>query len=678
MAMRMMAGWMLPLLTSLLVMPVRGEDLTELSLEELLDVEVTSVGKKSQALADAAAAVFVIGAEDIRRSGATALPELLRMVPGLQVSRLDANKWAVSARGFNGRFANKLLVLIDGRTLYTPSFSGVYWEQQNPLLEDIERIEVIRGPGATLWGANAVNGVINIITRSAENTLGGLASLGAGSEQRAMAALRYGAEVAPDTFARLYAKYQDHDALITLDGDGGRDDWDSGQGGFRVDSRFADGNRLTFQGDLYRSNLRQQLNVPAPEVLPERYVAVDDRLQASGANFLARWERALSVSSQVSLQLYYDHVERDEYYVSQRHDILDVEFQHRVMLGARHDLVWGLGYRHVADDFSGGVLVDLDPDAESRELWNGFLQDEIDLVPGRLHLTLGSKFEHNDYTGFELQPNIRLLWHATDRSSVWGSVSRAVRTPSRAERSAEVWARVIESGLPGSWPQSLVFATAGDDDFVSESLIAYELGWRLAPSSRLNLDLTLFYNDYDDLRSSGDGVVQTGADGDALYFSLPFDNQASGSGYGVELAAEWQLREWWRLALAYGYLEVELEVPETSLDRSNETLARADPRQQFSLRSLMNPREDVDLDLWLRYVDSSYPPFDIGRFSDSRIPAYWELDVRLAWRPRAGLELALVGQNLLSPAHPEGYPEAFAALPLEVQRGVYASVRLEF
>ncbi|NKN31860.1 TonB-dependent receptor [Marichromatium bheemlicum] len=670
--------WGLLLLWALMSLPVCAEDLTDLSLEELLDVEVTSVGKKSQALADAAAAVFVIDAEDIRRSGATAIPELLRMVPGLQVGRLDANKWAISARGFNGRFANKLLVLIDGRTLYTPSFSGVYWEQQDLLLADIERIEVIRGPGATLWGANAVNGVVNIITRSAESTQGGLLSVAAGGEERGAAAVRYGAEIAPETFARFYAQYRERDALVTINGEAGRDGWDSGQGGFRIDARLAGGDLFTLQGDLYRNNLRQQLRIPSPEVLPERYMLVDDRLQASGANLLARWERALSVSSQVSLQLYYDHVERDEYYVAQRHDILDIDFQHRVMLGARHDLVWGVGYRHVADDFSTTRLVSLVPDADARALWNGFLQDEITLLPGRLNLTLGSKFEHNDYTGVELQPNARLLWRASPRSSLWASVSHAVRTPSRAERSAKVWARVVDSGLPPPAPASLVAATVGNDDVVSESLTAYELGWRLMPMSRLSLDLALFYNDYDELRTSGDAPVVVGADRDALYLDLPFANQGRGHSYGAELAGELQLRDWWRLAFAYGFLEIDLEVPESSRDRSNDSLARADPRQQLSLRSLMSPRQDLDLDLWLRYVDGNYPAFDIGQFSSLRIPAYWELDVRLAWRPRPGLEFALVGQNLLSPSHQEGYPEAFAALPLEVQRGVYASVRVDF
>ena len=348
-------------------------DLTDLSLEELLDVQVTSVGKKAQSLADAAAAVFVISNEDIRRSGATSVPEALRMAPGLTVKRLDANKWSVSARGFAGRLSNKLLVLIDGRTVYSPAFSGVYWEQQDVMLEDIERIEVIRGPGATLWGANAVNGVINILTKSAAATQGGLLAAGGGSEERALGALRYGGELAPGTFARAYVKYNERDALVTASGEDGRDAWDIAQGGFRVDSTLAAGDRVTLQGDLYQSNLRQQLLVPDP-FLPAFMSAIDDRLNASGWNLLGRWERALSVTSDVSFKLYYDHAERQEYYAGQRNDILDLEFQQRAKVGERHDLVWGLGYRNIDDHFDNTLITNVNPAAENRNLWNAFIQ----------------------------------------------------------------------------------------------------------------------------------------------------------------------------------------------------------------------------------------------------------------------------------------------------------------
>ncbi|NEX20815.1 TonB-dependent receptor [Thiorhodococcus mannitoliphagus] len=656
-----------------------SEDLTELSMEELLAVEVTSVGKKAQSLSDAAAAIFVISNDDIRRSGATSVPEALRMAPGLQVKRIDANKWAISARGFNGRFANKLLVLIDGRTVYTPSFSGVYWENQDVMLADIDRIEVIRGPGATLWGANAVNGVINIISKSAAATQGGLLIAGGGNEERAIGALRYGGEPAPDTFARVYAKYNARDALITSLGDDGRDEWDIGQGGFRVDSTLGAGDRVTLQGDLYRSSLRQQLAMPDPLATPTFTDPVDDHLNAQGWNLLGRWERALSVTSDMALQLYYDHTEREEYYIGQRADVLDLDFQQRTKAGERQDLVWGLGYRSMSDDFDNTDTITFTPTSESRNLWSGFVQDEIELLRDRLRLTLGAKVEHNDYTGWEIQPNLRLLWKVSEQSTVWGSVSRAVRTPSRAERNSSASTNIKKTGLPPPYPQSVLVNTVGDTGYASESLIAYELGLRTTPTKRLNLDLSLFYNDYDQLRTSGTASNQASptSAGD-LVLTLPFANNAYGYGYGLELAADLQLREGWRLALAYSYLDLDLTASADTLDTSNETQSRADPRQQLSLRSLMNPRPNIDLDLWLKYVDNTYPAFNSAAYSDQIIPGYWTLDLHLAWRPRPGLELTLVGQNLLSESHLEGYQDAYAAVPLEVQRGIYGTICLDF
>ncbi|AFL73331.1 outer membrane receptor for ferrienterochelin and colicins [Thiocystis violascens DSM 198] len=660
--------------------PVRAADLTSLSLEELLDVEVTSVGKKSQPLADAAAAVFVISNEDIRRSGATSVPEALRMAPGLTVKRLDANKWSISARGFGGRLSNKLLVLIDGRTVYSPAFSGVYWEQQDVMLEDIERIEVIRGPGATLWGANAVNGVINILTKSSAATQGGLLAAGGGSEERALGALRYGGELAPGTFARAYVKYNERDALVTASGEDGRDAWDIAQGGFRVDSTLAAGDRVTVQGDLYRSNLRQQLLVPDPFLPPAFMSAIDDRLNASGWNLLGRWERALSVTSDVSLKLYYDHAERHEYYAGQRNDILDLEFQQRAKVGERHDLVWGLGYRNIDDHFDNTLITNVNPAAESRNLWNLFIQDDIELIRDRLRLTLGSKFEHNDYTGLEIQPNLRLLWKPSEQTSLWGAISHAVRTPARVERSANIWLINVQSLPTPLATLPVVPQVSGTSEFDSELLTAYELGFRATPTRRLSLDLALFYNDYDRLRTiSQDGAQlrwETLANG-YLIAELPGANQARGHGYGAELAVEAQVRDDWRLMLAYSALELDIQSP-AGQEQENDLLARVDPRQQVSLRSQFNPRPDIDLDVWVRYVDQSDSSFIFGNPGDSLVPSYWELDLRLAWRPRPKVELSIVGQNLLHASHREGYQDVYGFQRLEVERGVYGLLRLSF
>ena len=665
--------------------PILAEDLTDLSLEELLDVEVTSVGKKAQSLADAAAAVFVISNEDIRRSGATSIPEALRMAPGIEVKRLDANKWAVSARGFNGRFANKLLVLIDGRTVYSPNFSGVYWESQDVMLADIERIEVIRGPGATLWGANAVNGVINIISKSAADTQGGLAIAGVGTEERALGALRYGFEPAEDTYARAYVKYHERDALTTIDGDDGHDDWNIGQGGFRVDSALDSGDTVTVQGDFYRSNQRQQLLMPDPSLPPYFSVPVDDRGSSTGWNLLGRWERALSVTSNLSAQLFYDHAERDEFYAGQSHDIIDFELQQQILIGKRHDLVWGLGYRSISDGFDSTPYIAMIPESDQRNQWSGFVQDDITLIEDRLRLTLGTKLEQNEYTGFEVQPNLRLLWKPTERSTLWSAVSRALRTPSRIERAGDALALVIPPGaddqlgqLPRS-PLPIVINNKGSDDYSSEKLTAYELGFRIFPSRRLSIDAALFYNDYDALRTAGDEFpLPTFSPNGYLIVDLPFGNEAKGHSYGFELAAELQATDWWRLPIAYSYLELDAEATGDSRDQTNVAVARADPRQQLSLRSLMTPREDLDFDLWLRYADESYPDFGVGLYGTVQIPAYWELDLRLAWRPRPGIELSVVGQNLLSESHREGYQAVFGTIPVEVERGVYGAVRIDF
>ncbi|MBK1716138.1 TonB-dependent receptor plug domain-containing protein [Thiocystis violacea] len=656
-------------------------DLTDLSLEDLLDVKVTSVGKKAQALADAAAAVYVIGNDEIRRSGATSVPEALRMVPGITVKRLDANKWSVSARGFGGRLSNKLLVLIDGRTVYSPTFSGVYWEQQDVMLEDIDRIEVIRGPGATLWGANAVNGVINIISKPAAATQGTLVVAGGGTEERVIGAARQGVQLSPETFARAYVKYNDRDSLVTPSGLDGRDSWDIMQGGFRLDSRLAGGDRLTFQGDLYRSSLGQQLLVPDPFAPPSFVAAVDDDLSASGWNLLGRWDRALSLTSDISLKLFYDHSERHEYYAGQRNDIVDLEFQQRTRLGDSHDLVWGLGYRGIDDRFEISRLITVDPIAENRSLWNAFVQDDIELLRDRLRLTLGTKVEHNDYTGFEIQPNIRLLWKVSEQASLWGAVSRAVRTPSRVERSGTSTLTSVQSISTPLSTLLLVPEVTGAEDFDAEALTAYELGFRTTPSPRLSADLALFVNDYDSLRtvdtSDAELVWETLSNG-YLVSALPISNQGRGQSYGLEFALDYRVRDDWTLALAYSYLELDIQVPKNGQDPENDILARTDPRQQLSLRSQLSPRPDLDIDAWLRYVDQSDSSFVFGAPGDSVIPSYWELDLRLAWRPRPKLELSIVGQNLLHDSHQEGYQDIYGLTQFAVQRGVYGLIRIAF
>lgn len=639
-----------------------------------MEVEVTSVAKRPQALVDAAGAVFVITGEEIRRSGATSIPDALRMVPGMQVRRLNGSQWAVSSRGFSGRLANKLLVLIDGRSVYTPITSGVFWDQQTPLLADIDRIEVIRGPAATLWGANAVNGVINVITRHSAETRGGLVQVGGGDEERAFVGLRYGVDLSPASDARLYLNYQDRDDLITPFGDSANDAWENLQVGFRMDSLLGNGDRLRLQGDLQQADLRQPLLVPDPAAPPNFMVEVDDHFETSAWNLLGRWEHALSVSSGLSLQLYHDHTEREEHYLDQTIDTLDIEFELHGRFG-RHELIGGVGYRQIDEQFAPNFLLDLEP--ERHGLWRVLLQDEIELDPA-FHVTIGGKLEQTEHTGAEFQPNLRLLWQASEQATLWGAVSRAVRTPARIEAEESILRTAAVPSGPPPTPATVIRFTP-DPDFESEKVTAYELGLRLSPSPRINLDLALFYQDYDQLRGLEPILATPQLTADGYFpFDLEISNRAHGVARGLELAADLKVNSRWRLALAYGYLDLDLGAIEGQLDEENRFLDRADPRNQLSLRSLWSPRDDLDLDFWLRYVDDTYPTLPIGPYQNEEIPAYWNLDLRLAWRPQRDLELSLVGQNLFAESHREGYYEPYSNIPAEVQRGVYGALRYGF
>jgi iron complex outermembrane receptor protein len=406
-------------------------DLTELSIEDLMKIEITSVSKKAQKISDAAAAIFVITQEDIRRSGVTSIPEALRMAPGVEVARIDANKWAISARGFNSRFANKLLVLMDGRSVYSPLFSGVWWDVQDTMMEDIDRIEVIRGPGATLWGANAVNGVINIITKKAGDTLGGLVTAGGGTEEKGFGALRYGLKPAEDSDFRAYAKYFNRDRSVTSTGADAGDEWDAFRAGFRLDHETSARNNFTLQGDYYTGNAGTTYDV-ASITLP--YLnTFQKKSESAGGNIIGRWNHTFENDSEFSLQAYYDRSDRKDLFAAGVVDTADVDLQYRFKWFGGQEFVLGTGYRFTRDNIANdNELRTADPASRSESLLSAFIQDDITLIDNRLHWVIGSKFEHNGYTGFEVQPNTRLIWTPSTTQSVWGAISRSVRTPSRA------------------------------------------------------------------------------------------------------------------------------------------------------------------------------------------------------------------------------------------------------
>lgn len=644
--------------------------LTDLSLEELMNIEITSVSKQPETLADAAAAVYVITNEDIRRSGARSIPEALRMVPGLHVARIDANKWAIASRGFNDRFTDKLLVLIDGRTIYTPLFSGVYWEYHDLIVEDVERIEVIRGPGATLWGANAVNGVINIITKHAKDTQGGLITSGLGTEKAGFGSIRYGGKYQEDLFYRVYAKYKNHDRQVDRFGNEADDDWDSGHAGFRLDWEASEKDTLMVQGDAYDVDLGSSYRLPITTDPYWDYFSKDDR--STGAYFLNRWIHRYSDTSEHAFQVYYNWSEDEAVIGGENRHVLDLDFQHTFSPHKYHDLIWGLGYRYNSDDIYNTEFVSLFPPQRDDHLFSAFLQDDITLVDDRLKLTLGSKFEHNDYTGFEYQPTARLLWTPHEKHSIWATVSCAVRTPNRSDHNMRIRAETLEPGDPfNPFPLPVVAEIYGNEEIESENLLAYELGYRFLANDWLTLDVAAFYNVYDDLLTAEECI---GADvpftTGYLIYPLCGDNKMEGETYGLEFSLDTEWAKWWRTELSYSILDIQLHVDPDSGDIYSEAEEGSDPHHQFSIRSSMDVSRSVELDVWLRYVDA-LPNLDV--------PDYLTLDLRLGWQPTEKFDLSFVAQNLLDSHHAEfGSPEFIHTFPTEIERSVYVMVRWRF
>lgn len=637
----------------------RSSDLTERSLDELMNIEVRSVARKQQTMSQSAAAIFVITQEDLRRSGATTIAEALRLAPGLDVARIDASKWAISSRGFNDYFANKLLVLQDGRSLYTPLFSGVYWDVQDTMMEDIDRIEVIRGPGASLWGANAVNGVINITTKSAKETQGTLVTGGGGNEETGFGGARYGGKFAENGFFRVYAKYMNHDDFRAPSGSDGSDEWNMVRGGFRADWEISPQNTLTLQGDIYGGDIDQAVTIPAITP-PFGSLPLTRNLtgqgDVSGGNVSGKWNHSFSADSDLSVQLYYDRAERRGVVQRELRDTFDADSQYRFQLGNRQEIMVGAGYRFSEGQTSEGSAasgnLQFIPARRGDQLASAFVQDEITLIDKRLRLTLGSKFEHNDYTGFEVQPGGRLLWTPHEKHTVWASVARAVRTPS--ERDHDILAHARATPRPPPAPPAYL-DLIGNPQFRSENLIAYELGYRLQPRDHLSFDLATFYNDYDDLRD--------------FLITIPTVapvNSMTGEAYGAELAANWRVIRDWRLSASYTWFSMQLHPGQAvSQAESDET---GSPRHQFQVHSYLDLPLHLQLDAGVYYVDN---------IALRQVPSYVRLDLRLGWRPRENLEFSIAAQNVLDDRHVEfGSGNLFTAT--EVERSIYGKVTWRF
>ena len=626
--------------------PAVSDDLFNLSIEQLMDIEVTSVARKSQKVSDTAAAIYVISQEDIRRSGAATIPELLRMVPGLNVAQIDANKWAITARGFNGRFANKLLVLMDGRVLYTPLFAGVYWNAQDTLLEDVERIEVIRGPGGSLWGTNAVNGVINIITKSATDTQGGLATV-SGSNFSGGGALRYGAALGDNINYRVYAKYSDYDNFPIDNNTGGHDQWETARAGFRMDWQASSQDRVTVQGDIYEGDADQTAGTTSPA--PPANILVEDTIDRSGGNILVRWQQKTSDRSEWQLQFYYDLAQRQDIVLDQRIETLDLDFSQRFYIGESNEVNWGLGARQIRDELVDSFSVSYDPDNSKTALYSAFAQDAISLSDS-LVLTVGSKFEHNNYTGSENQPSVRFLWKATSEHSVWGAVSKAVRTPPRTQTEGQI--RYV---LPVPFPNTL-WVNSGNPEFESEELVASELGYRGKINNNLSVDVSSFYNVYDKL------ITREG------FVSTTYYNKMQGRTFGAETSATWQIFQPWRLYLGYALLQMDLNVDPDSTDST--LVGRTEgssPRREIKLRSYVDLPKHFEWDSML-YVTDDLPASDVAE--------YTRLDMRFGWHGVKNIELSFGVNNILDEYHQE-----FAAqdvLATQVPRTYYIKAGWNF
>ncbi len=601
-------------------------DLDAFSIEELGQIQITSVSKRPESLGQAASSVFVITNDDMRRAGAMTLAESLRQAPNLEVTRIDALDYTITARGFSGsESSNKLLVLIDGRSIYTPLYSGVDWDQNHVLIDDLDRVEVISGPGGTLWGANAVNGVINVVSRPAQETLGLLAVGNAGTLD-GDARLRYGAMIGDNAAFRVYATGYKRGDLERPNGSSSNDGWWGLQAGFRTD--FSDEiQSLTVQGDANNNKIDESVGVASG--------------YARGANLLGRWTRRLGGGGELEVQAYYDRVEREARLVYDSMDIFDVQLQHSFTLGAAHQVVWGAGYRHTADKFH--TLTEpqlLSPERRRVGISNVFVQDEVALGP-KVALTVGVKLENDSYTKLEALPNLRLAWRPSETQTVWAAVSRAVRNPSRVERDFFFVGLVV----PGR--------------FKSESLIAYEAGYRAQPSTRSSVSVSLYYNDYDGLRSNdltAPGVLP-------IYVG----NSNKGRVIGAEVWGDYAVASWWRLSAGFSVLDKKITKKAGSLDIAEFESGGVDADHWVKIRSQMKFGEAVDLNLGLRgYGD--VPTLKADGYRGA--PAYVEADARLAWRLTPSTELSLTGSNLVAKRHPEASEIRRNEIPRSVMLGV--------
>lgn len=628
------------LITQLQVFPAFAQDISMLSaeqiknltVEELMNVEVTSVSKMPEKLTEVASAIQVITSKDIQRSAATSIPEALRLASNLQVTQLNARHWAISSRGFTSIFSNKLLVMIDGRTVYSPLFAGVYWDAQNVILEDVDRIEVISGPGGTLWGANAVNGIINIITKRSKDTQGLYASLATGSALQRQAEARYAGTITSDLSYRVYGSYNRRNHTVLTNGTDNTDNWDILTTGFAMDWDASDNNALSFQGNFYGGEEFKSNNSPSID----------------GQNIMARWKHRVSDKSDFIVQAYADRTWRTTIPINDELYTADLDFQHNFSLGKNQNIIWGGGYRYQKSKTKNNTTrVGFLPGDREMQLFSGFIQDEITILPERLKFTIGTKLQHDMFSDFEVQPSARVSFNLIKQQFLWAAVSRAIRAPSRID--VDYFSPPF--AVPATSP-----SIAGGPDFTSEKLLASEIGYRSQPLSGLAVSLAAFYNVYDDLYS-----IEVAPGTRTSYIK----NGAEGKTYGLEFSGNYVVSSSWNLRAGYTYFHKKLQnKPGNNSNPAALGILGTDANNQALLQSVWNLPRNLEFDVVARYMD--YLP---ATLNNRQVPSYITLDTRLAWRQkRSGLEFSVNGQNLLDKRHPEIGNGA------EIQRGVYGQI----
>jgi iron complex outermembrane receptor protein len=637
-----------------------GRDLSQVSLEELMNIEITSASRKEQRAGDVAAAVFVITQDDIHRSGMTTIPDLLRLAPGVEVAQINSNKWAVSVRGFNGLYANKLLVLVDGRTVYNRIFSGVFWDTEDLLIDDIDRIEVIRGPGAAIWGANAVNGVINIVTKATADTQGALVHVDGGNSGD-QASVRYGGTIGAATY-RLYSQWTGRNQSLIAPGTGANDASHSVTTGFRADWTTQPG-AFMLEGDFTAGQARSLW----PNLNPQ--TAAGDPLannpsDSQGGHVLGRWTHTRASGASLQIQSFVDIAGRQEPVGNYNRRVFDVDMQYHTALGAHQDLVAGAGYRLFDERFIGQVGFSLTPAQDTSSLLTAFMQDEIELFRNRLAVTLGSQVQYDSDAGAGVQPTARVMWKALPRQRLWASTSRALRTPSLYEQGLLVDFPPVPtaSGLP------LVVSTMGNPAAVTETFVDGEAGYRLEIGTAASIDVTGFVGRYNHLRTQEVAApVVEFVPSPQILVTTQFGNQLAATTRGLEVAGHWAPVRFWRLDGSYTSFNVTPHLAATSQDPSSAQTDASTPHNQWQVRSVFSPGTRATLDLAV---------FHVGPLEQSQVAAYTRADISAEWRFTTRLSAMAIGQNLFDSAHAEFAPASSLLLATQVPRS--ASLRLRW